>query len=262
MIREILDEEVKRLEEYLNKDKFQNPYFYTDLLSFGYKSDNVQVYITDSQDGLCYIYRYYDTVQLYIPNGMTFSKKELIEFLEENKFQMISGSSKLINEISDDLSLSYCLNNGVIMGYGGDDVSISDEQICYATPQECPEIARLICSDEKIGGHYDVDKLANQLSNRLTSHNCRNVILSLNDKIISHAATYAEEKDMAIIGGVITLKDFRGCGYGKKCVVELVKCLLKENKVPLLFCYDDKTISWYKSMGWNIIAECGSLKKR
>lgn len=262
MIREIIDEEVKRLEEYLNKDKFQNPYFYIDLLSFGYKSDNVQVYITDSQDGLCYIYRYYDTVQLYIPNGMTFPKKELIEFLKENKFQMISGSSKLINEISNDLSLSYCLNNGVIMSYGGYDVSISDEQICYATLQECPEIARLICSDEKIGGHYDVDNLANQLSNRLTSHNCRNVILRLNDKIISHAATYAEEKDMAIIGGVITLKDFRGCGYAKKCVVELVKCLLKENKVPLLFCYDDKTIFWYKSMGWNIIAECGSLKKR
>lgn len=262
MVREICAEELKRLEEYLNKDKFQNPYFYIDLLSFGYKSDNVQVYITDSKDGLCYIYRYYDTVQLYVPNGMKFCKKELIEFLEEKKFQMISGSSKLINEISDDLTLSYYSNYGVIMSYSGDDVSLSDEQICYATPQDCPEIARLICSDEKIGGHYDVDKLANQLSDRLTSHNCRNVILRSNEKLISHAATYAEEKDMAIIGGVITLKDFRGSGYGKKCVSALIKSLLKENKVPLLFCYDDKTISWYKSMGWNVIEECGSLKKR
>lgn len=262
MIRRVNNSDIEFLKNSLFKDKFQNPYFYIDIHSFGYKSGSVATYILETEDcPQCYIYAYFDTVQIYVLSDVAVNIDELSDFILKQQFKMVSGNSNIISLLSDKLTDVYSSDYGVIMKYKKISGIIDNTDVEWASENQCREIAELICSDSKIGGHYDIHNFELQLIERMNFYNCRNVIILDNEKIVSHAATYADEAGVAIIGGVITDSIYRGRGFGKKCVLKLAEQLLKENKTALLYCYDDTTIAWYSKMGWNVINKCGKLER-
>ena len=83
------------------------------------------------------------------------------------------------------------------------------------------EIVNLILLDENIGGHYSFEQLKEQFIDRKNNMNCKNIIIKDNNKVICHAATYADSKLISVIGGVITDKAYRGLGLGKIIVNDL-----------------------------------------
>ena len=112
------------------------------------------------------------------------------------------------------------------------------------------EIAKLICSDEGVGGHYAPEELKEQLLTRLDEQFGRNYILKRDGEIIHHAATYAELDNLAVISGVITREDWRGKGVGTLAVRKLCYDLLKEGKKPCLFYYTKQAEGFYKKIGF------------
>lgn len=260
MIREVNDKDVEILKKYLKNDKLQNPYFYIDVHSFGYKSENIKTYVAEENYKLyCFIYVYFNSVQLFVPFDYD-NIEEITDFITEHDFEMISGTADIIKKIEKRLNKKYVATYGQIMTYlKNNDFQNYGEVLSQV--DECREIAQLICSDEGIGGHYKVDILEKQLKERRMYYNCENIIIKENDKIVSHAATYANIEDMAIIGGVITKREYRGKGYGKRIVIALSQRLIKDEKQPILYCYKEQTINWYKNMGWNKVQDCGKLTK-
>ncbi len=77
----------------------------------------------------------------------------------------------------------------------------------YANSLECKQITELICSEETIGKHYLVELLKTTArtakADGVSQFGCKG-----RKNIIAHAATYAENRDTAVIGGAIVDKRY------------------------------------------------------
>lgn len=260
MISPAKKEKYNILAKIISKDILQNVYLYIDTQMYGYNEENVKTFILEENNDIKVIlYHYYNSLQLFQCSKLSDDNiKEISNHILEYKFNMISGNSEITLKIQKELKELYHITHGCIMSKK-DKILEFSEKTEFAQPKDCMEIAELICSDQSIGGHYEINGFKEQLIDRMTTKNCVNLILR-DKKIISHAATYADCNSIAVIGGVITDKNYRGMGYGKMLVNDLTKHIQDNNKTPVLYCYDEKTIKWYESLGWEKSTQCAKLE--
>ncbi|OYO90780.1 hypothetical protein CG709_13295, partial [Lachnotalea glycerini] len=120
------------------------------------------------------------------------------------KPSIISSTTDVIDLLSHELSKEYQVEKGFVTSLIQTNELISKSDVQCADVNDLEEIAKLICSDYGLGGHYDVIQLKNQLSTRMQEKFGRNYIIRQNGQIVCHAATYAEVDNLAVISGVIT----------------------------------------------------------
>lgn len=260
MIKIAEREKYQILKEKIFNDIFQNVYLYIDSQLYGFNSTEVKTYILENKDEIKVIlYHYYNSLQLFQISSVDDNEiKEICNHILKYKFNMISGNKEFCSKIQTYLNNEYKIVIGCVMNKEQKAEKYSNQTI-FAKPDDCLEIAKLICSDHGIGGHYNIEELKNQLIERMTTKNCVNLILK-KQKIVAHAATYADCESIAVIGGVITDEECRGLGYGKTVVNDLTVYIQDSNKIPVLYCYNDKTIKWYESLGFKKVSECAKLE--
>ncbi len=262
MIQKIKQEQQFEILDVLKNAYFQNPYLYIDAVSFGFSGENIQTHILyDNGVIAAVIYKYYNSLQICAVKENV-SVSEIAKFIKEHNFDMISGNGTIIKSLEQELKDCYVAHLGSIMVFPKNTKVKQASNASVAQFNDCGEIARLICSDEDIGGHYAPEVLQKQLEERMVHFGCKNTIITENGEIVAHAATYAECSEFAIIGGVITSPKCRGKGYGAEVVSFLTGRLLLENKQPLLYCYEPKTVKWYEKIGWEIRTQCGKLERK
>lgn len=262
MIQKIKQEQYSEILDILKNSYSQNPYLYIDAVSFGFSGENIETHIFyDKGEIAAVIYKYYNSLQICAVKENV-SVFEIARFIEERDFDMVSGSGTIISSLEQELKDSYIGHFGSIMVFPKDSQVKQTGSAVIAKPNDCDEIARLICSDENIGGHYAPEVLQKQLEERMIHFGCKNAIITENEEIVAHAATYADCSEFAIIGGVITNPKCRGKGYGANVVAFLTGQLLLQGKTPLLYCYEPKTVKWYEKNGWEIRTQCGKLERK
>jgi hypothetical protein len=93
-------------------------------------------------------------------------------------------------------------------------------------------------------------------TNRLKQQtDSRTVFLSMDNEMVSSAATVRESESSAIIVGVCTNNNYRNKGYGTEVLVGLFEILLKEGKYPYLFYTNPVARSVYKNLGMDEVCE-------
>ena len=132
----------------------------------------------------------------------------------------------------------------------------------WAEKEDCIGIAKLICSCPFIGSHYTEKKLEKQLLDRMENHNCKNLILKINGKIEGHIGVFASSEKLDVLGGLIVNPELRGKQYGKRLLETLAASIIETGKIPVFYCYDEKLIKWYSSLGWNTVSVVGKLEWR
>lgn len=263
MVNLLRTEDAQAFWREIHRSVFQNPYIYIDALTLGLQSEQTNTWVVADDGPIAFIFRYYNTVQLFFcgPSAkLNACAFRIAGFLSQYDFDMISGEAALIRSVSAELK-GYRMTEGVIMARRECPTAVS-EPFELAAPEDCPEIAALICSDEAIGGHYRAEQLACQLRGRMLHEHCRNLIVRRDGRIAAHFGTYAETKEFAVLGGLITHPDFRGEGLGRALQDALSGMLLKEEKLPLLYCFEETTRNWYARFGWSPITNCAKLEKR
>ncbi len=118
------------------------------------------------------------------------------------------------------------------------------------------EVASLLVNDDSLQTFKSIKEMATSLQYRNQNKNCKNVIIKKDGVVASHACTLIETEDVAIIGAVITNKDYRNKGMATKLVQFLCSQLLKERKKAFLFAYNPKAISVYEKSGFK---KCGEF---
>ncbi len=264
MIRECKKNEEADLFEVVFNDKFQNVYLYIDLQTYGFKNKNATTYVLfDSQNKpKTIIYKYYSSFQLFEISDLCFEEvKQLSEFIIKSDVDMISGNRILISSVLQMLKDEYLKYDGYIMTF--DEMTKQKSSLSeLAKPDDCKEIAELICSDQNIGGHYTIESLCEQLTDRMINWNCKNLVIKENGKIVSHMATYADMNNISVLGGLITSEEHRGKSYGRAVLLDLAISVIEEEKTPVIYCYDEELVKWYLSLDWKIVTECSKLEKR
>ncbi|NFE74559.1 hypothetical protein FDC27_13625 [Clostridium botulinum] len=262
MIRKYCEIDFLTVNSAIKKDIFQNVYLYIDSKFYGFNNNNISTYLLcDGNEIKTILYQYYNSLQLFIIKQLTEQEiLEICKYIKENDIVMVTGKVDIVRQMSIKLK-EFTITEGKI--FTSDIISKSnDEDVELATIRDCKDIAKLICSDFNIGGHYEINTLQTQLEERMKIWGCKNVIIKKQNKIFAHMATYAECKEMSILGGLVTEENSRGLGYGRKVLNKLKNSVLSDKKTPILYCYEKKLQKWYMSLGWTVIAECGKIEKR
>lgn len=261
MIREFRKSDKENIEKSTKENIYQNVYFYIDSQTYGYDGENIKTVLIESAGIVkAVLYTYYTSLQIFVFDDLNDGEvKETADYILKNNFKMVSGQYDVIEKIHAVMLDMYHITKGFLMS-GADCVSSYSGKTQWAEEKHCAEIAALICTDEEIGGHYTVDELADQLKDRMLNRGCRNLIITDNGKIISHMASYAEMDDIAVLGGLITHSDYRHDGLGKMVLMDLAKSYTDNNRLPVLFVYNENLVIWYEEKGWKIMSECGKME--
>ena len=242
-------QDVPKLLEYLEQDLKNCLYSYIDLKKFGIENPNLTVYFDETEEINCTALKYYEGLQLFDGTGKM-NAEETAELIRKLNSHIVSSTVEVIEALYPLLKDSYEMEQGYVTEMLSLPGGIVSEEVRPAFREEYDEIAKLICSDEGVGGHYAPEELKEQLITRLDEGFGRNYILKRDGEIIHHAATYAELDNLAVISGVITRDDWRGKGVGTLAVRKLCDDLLKEGKKPCLFYYTKQAEGFYRKIGF------------
>lgn len=258
-IRAIQKSDYDKVKEIINKAYLQNVYLSIDLTMYGFMNNNVNTYLAMEDGEISIIaYFYYQSAQLFEVRKPSVSLiSDLVELLKAKQIVRVSGKTSLVKQLAKYMNCE--ITDGYIMEYV-DQEQYGYDDTCFAKEEDLKEIAQLICMDNDLGKEYTVDGLSAQLSSRMKLDGCRNLIIKNEGKIVSHFASYAETKDMAVLSGMITRSEYRNCGYGSKLVRELSSLLkMQEKKNVFLYCYQDVYYSWYQKLGYVTVGESSKM---
>ena len=219
-MREAVESDRKRILEYLEHDLKNCIYLYIDIINYGISAKNMKVWLEEEDSRLnMVVMKYYDSYQIY-SHKLICRVEEILYLFRKYPASMISGRK---------------------------DVKAIDKVI-RAVPEEAEEIARLICSDSEIGGHYTVEALTRQLKERICTRTGRSYIIRENGDIAAHSATYAEADKIAVVGGTIIKQEYRNLNYYMLLSNYMLQQLTAEGKKAYTFSITDKMIQYHEKM--------------
>ena len=249
MYRKAEKKDVEKLLKYFEQDLKNCLYSYIDLKKFGIENPNLTVYFDESEGIRCSALKYYEGLQLFDADGKI-DAEETAKLIKGLNSHIVSSTVDVIEKLYPLLRDRYEMEQGYVTEMLSMAECEISEEIRPAKLEEYDEIARLVCSDEGVGGHYEPEELKELLLTRLSEGMGRNYVLEHQGEIIHHAATYAELDNLAVISGVITREDWRGKGVGTLAVRKLCHDLMKEGKKPCLFYYTKQAEGFYKKIGF------------
>ncbi|MGN0334358.1 MAG: GNAT family N-acetyltransferase [Lachnospiraceae bacterium] len=249
MYRIAKQEDVEKLLAYFENDLKNCLYSYIDLKKFGIANPNLKVFLDEEEQIRCSALKYYEGLQLFDAYGRM-DAEETAMLIRNLNSQIVSSTIEVIEKLYPYLKDSYEMEQGFVTEMKQLPQTELSGEVRPAQREDYEEIAKLICSDPGVGGHYEPEDLKEQLLTRLEEGFGRNYILKRDGEIIHHAATYAELENLAVISGVITRADWRGRGVGTLAVRKLCADLLREGKKPCLFYYTKQAEGFYKKIGF------------
>ena len=256
------EEQVQALLEYYEQDLKNCLYSYIDLKKYGIRNPHLRIFYSERQGRIrAAATEYYKGIQL-VSHGEELDVPETLELIERLDTPMINGRWELIQKLEPHLRGAFEKEKGYVAWMKELRPGAATEGVERAGEEDCPEIARLICTDEGLGGHYEPQELASQLADRQRESFGRNYVIRDKGRIASHAATYAEIHNLAIVSGVITREDCRGQGLGYRTVSGLCRDLLQEGKRPCIFYFKREAAGLYEKVGFEEGTGWGKLSRR
>lgn len=259
MIRKATEKDTDDILETLKRDILSNVYMYIDIVNYGInKEEFAQLWIA-REDGQIktLVLKYYSSFQLYMVSDVDFS--DVLELVFKHQPSMISGRAQTIKRLGFLLSESYKATCGVVLLQPFIELGKLTIEPEAASISDMEEIARLICSDESIGSHYDTNELTQQLLQRSLDKTGRSYVVRDNGRIIGHYGTYAEASEIAVMGGLIVSKEHRGKGIARILHQYVSNSLIEESKRAVLFCSDEQILKMYLYFGAKICSDYGKL---
>ena len=247
--------------EYLRPDVGNCVYMYVDIAKYGLDNPNIDVWYDVNIEGNINIVvmKYYNSISVY-SRSEDWDIEPVCELIRKYQVGMVSGQSWIIDKLYPVCGENYDLEVGYEFKLTNfrefpDIAHIEDGKI-----EDTLEIAELICSDESIGGYYEIENLANQLAERIRTGIGRSLVIRNNDgKIIAHIATYAEFENIATTAGLIAIDDGSNIPYGTLLESRLVNDLLREGFEIFTFVTEDRRARFFRTMKCEELSRYGKM---
>lgn len=238
-------------------EMIQYRFIISDLLRNNYSGVSFQVYGEFADNDL-------KSILLNNQNNLTYFSKDdrsielYMGVLKEMHFHKISGAFHLVEKFIPFYNVK---SDGLCyLGYF-DTIAQNrkhlDMEIKYITSnEELGLLYYLLMSVKEYHNAIPSNKsIYIQEQKQHINDNTRTAYIFINNKMISSSSTVNEYTNSAIITGVITSLDYRKLGYGSDVLIDLVKNLLKEGKVPYLFYNNPAARNMYLKLGIKEVCE-------
>ena len=248
MLRRAEKAQVAEILDYLRQDVGNCIYMYIDIAKYGLDNENISVWYDTKDDEIdLVVMKYYDSIQVY-SRTENWKVDEVIDLVREEHTPMVSGQSWIIDRFYREFEDDYDLEVGYVFKLTAFREFDSPVPIEDGRPEDMHEIAALICSNESIGGYYEIDNLANQLLERQQTGIGRNLVIRRDGKIVAHIATYAEFENLAVTAGLIAITDETNIPYGTLLESKLILDLLDEGFEVYTFVTEARRARFFKAM--------------
>ena len=244
---------------YLRHEVGNCVYLYIDIAKYGLDNPNMEVwYDTDGAGINLVVMRYYDSISIY-SRTTSWDPEPVVALIGERKPGMVSGQFKLIEKIYPLCEADYNLEKGYVFQLNDFRKFDSPVPIETAGVEDTLEIAKLICSNESIGGYYEIENLAAQLKERMETDMGRSLVIRKDGEIVAHIATYAEFKKIAVTAGLIAKDDGTNIPYGTLLESKLVLDLLDEGFDGYTFVTEKRRAAFLTAMGCTEFGRYGKM---
>ena len=259
MINKCSEKDINRILAYIGNDYGRCLYMYIDIKKYGVDKDFFSVWTWENETGdiRALVSKYHSGMQLFSRTD-DFDVYEIKELIDRFNPSMVVGMDETLEKIRPILP-GYDEEYGLVGKLAGLQIAPGAEAYS-ARDEEIKGIVDLISEDEALGGPYEYEELMDQYTERRKEKFGRNYIQRDNDnRLIGHAATYAETEEIAVISGVITAPAYRGCGYSKGILAALCDALLKEGKDVFSYYYIPAAKKMHEGIGFETIGKWTKL---
>lgn len=259
-MRKVVKAECEEILGFLKKDVGKCLYIYLDILEYGI-SDSIQVWRNETGELRTVLMRYHDSFQVY-SKQVGEEKDEVIRLVSESDSLMIYGEKSTVESIWGTEVPGYIKSNGIIHEIVKFRKYERPEGFGIANCDDMYEAAELVCYNEEFKGHYVVKDLEKQYIERYCKGMGRNYYVKRNGEMIAHAATYAENGEIAITSGLVSKKGSDCIGVASVLECCLLCDLLEEGKRIFTFTTSDMRDKYLKIRGAIQIGEYVKLVKK
>lgn len=209
-LKKAAPEDRARILEYLKKDLANCIYLYIDVFSYGVSNENMDVWYGE-QEGIIHFVamRYYTSFQLYTLE-QDWPLDDVCDLIRTYDPLMVSGKNEIMEPIFEQFSQSHQIEQGYVYRLDHFRELPGSHEIKKAENSDMEEIARLIMTDEGLGGHYTVEALTAQLIERNDTKSGRTFYIQMDGKIVASVSTYGEADGIAVASGLIIAEEYRG----------------------------------------------------
>lgn len=259
MIRKCDIKEEKKILDYIGDEYNKCLYLYLDLIKYGFKNPNINIYIQEKNGMILSIaLTYYKGMHIFTKDNNCLEEWEnIINYIKPT---LICGEKSVIMELN-----KYIKNYEVEYGWVRELSTIENKydytSVSKANNNDFDKIAELLFLDDDIGSSYKLNELREQMIERNKEKYSRNYVIKRGKEIVSHAGTGAENEKVAMLNYVITSPKHRGEGLATIVTSKVCNDLISEGKKVYLINYTNESTRLYDKIGFKISCEWGKLYK-
>ncbi len=259
MIRKYSNSERDIVLKHIGEDRAMCFYLYMDLEECGCEDEGLGLWVSQEEDDIRFIiYQYYDTLHLF--GDVKYLDDEVIAQIKSCDPRLLYGPIDVIKKLCGIYSVDESeieVNQIITLNKFMDETAEEINLITEAEEEDIPYITELMLKDDLYKKVYSYDKLYSDLHRRWKDGFGRLFVLKKDGKILAANATYAETKDLAVIGGLITDPAARGQGLGRIITASTWDRVKHEGKQGLAFIEADniQSIRLHEKMGYTFLGQ-------
>ena len=243
--------------KYIGSNYYKCLYLYMDYKKYGINDNKIKVFYQMVGNEVKLVMLNYSTSLHIYSKDLECDYKELINFINKNKYKAIFGQKEIIEKIAIILK-QYKSEYGYIRRFNPK-IATNDDSVISANESNFEEIIKLIMMDEDISSIYTEQDLLNQLKERYSQKFSRNYVIKHDKKIVGHICTNGEIDKFAIIALLVVHPNYRRKGIASRLIKKIAYDLNKEGKEAYLVNYSNESSNLYEKLGFEIILEYGKL---
>ena len=242
-----------------------NLFIIGDIENFGFDTDFQEVWIQTSGDKLVgIVLRYHDNFIIYSKN-LDLEINEIENLLSTRDVKIISGKLAVIDLLYPVLKNKYSKRDMYFCELMSTSKLIKDtSEVEIAEHIDAMDIALAYEQIEGFSGLYSsgIESRHEQISSRIKTKEGVHMFIKKDGKIVSHGNTTAETSVSAMVGGILTIPEYRKQGLASKMVSALCQNLYLRGKSACLFFDNPEAGEIYYKLGFRNIDKWAILGRR
>jgi predicted GNAT family acetyltransferase len=251
--------------EYCLAEPNINLFILGDIGKFGFDHEFQEVWIQTAEERITgVILRYHDNLLVYSKDlDMDFG--EVKTLLDTLHIRIISGKGMVMDRLHL-LTAEQYTKRDMIFCELIDPSKLAEDTggVTIAEGSDAMEIAKLYGEINEFAGLYasEVEVRHSQIANRIKSGEGIHLFIKQDGKMISHANSAAETDVSGMIGGILTVSEYRNRGLAGKVISAVCKNLAHRGKSACLFHDNPKADGLFTRLGFRATNKWTILEKR
>jgi predicted GNAT family acetyltransferase len=241
-----------------------NLFILGDIEHFGFENAFQEVWFQTMDGRLSGIaLRYHDNLILY-SRDLDMAFPEVRDLLETREVRVISGKQAVIDKFHPFVAGHFSKREMIFCELSDPSkLEKGTSEVRVAAPADALEIAEVYGQISEFSGLYasELDARHKQIMNRISSREGMHMFIKQDGRIVSHANSAAETSVSGMIGGILTLPEYRHRGLASKVISAVCQDLARRGKSACLFYDNPQAGAIFQRLGFQVTNKWTILEK-